>query len=270
MQCFKNAQEINEIAVLDRAFHYGDGCFTTARIVDGQLQLAARHYTRLKHACQQLYLEIKLDYIEQSLQHLSANHKVVNGTVKIIVSRGVGQRGYSLPDTAADLWLFYYPNQFKAAKPNIIKSTVLHQTLGFSMPALVGLKTLNRLDQVILKKELDDRGFIEALVCDVNQNIVEGVSSNCFMLMNGQWITPKLGYNGVHGVLRAEILDRMQHAEINCQVRNVASSEIQHIQALFFCNALNPMQIVSALDDRSLDTETPFTLFHHLQLDQIR
>ncbi|HAA07568.1 MAG TPA: aminodeoxychorismate lyase, partial [Acinetobacter schindleri] len=27
MLCFKNAQQVNQIDLLDRAFHYGDGCF---------------------------------------------------------------------------------------------------------------------------------------------------------------------------------------------------------------------------------------------------
>ena len=32
MLYLKNAQLVKDIDVLDRAFHYGDGCFTTARI----------------------------------------------------------------------------------------------------------------------------------------------------------------------------------------------------------------------------------------------
>ena len=39
MQCFKNTQQIEHIDLLDRAFHYGDGCFTTARIRQGQIEL---------------------------------------------------------------------------------------------------------------------------------------------------------------------------------------------------------------------------------------
>ncbi len=50
----------------------------------------------------------------------------------------------------------------------------------------------------------------EALVTDVQGAVVEGVSSNCFIRTNEGWITPELRYNGVHGVMRAEILKRMQ------------------------------------------------------------
>jgi Branched-chain amino acid aminotransferase/4-amino-4-deoxychorismate lyase len=34
MLYLKNAQPVKDIDVLDRAFHYGDGCFTTAASVE--------------------------------------------------------------------------------------------------------------------------------------------------------------------------------------------------------------------------------------------
>ena len=270
MRCFKNTQQVNNIDVFDRAFHYGDGCFTTARIRHNQIELYQRHLQRLALTNAQLYLHADLTQIQQTLQKLIALEGELNGTVKIVLSRGVGQRGYSLPNTPADVWLFYYPSQLTPFVPKEMKSAVLQQRLGLAMPALVGLKTLNRLDQVMLKKELDDLGLSEALVCDVNDHIVEGVSSNCFMLVNGQWITPELRYNGVHGVMRAEIIERMRQVGIDCEIRCIALDELQEIQSLFFCNALTPMLIVSSLADRTLDTATPHALFHQLQLNQIR
>ncbi|MDI9746204.1 aminotransferase class IV, partial [Acinetobacter nosocomialis] len=86
-------------------------------------------------------------------------------------------------------------------------------------------------------KEADQQGWVEALVTDVQGYIVEGVSSNCFIRLNDRWITPELRYNGVHGVMRAEILARMQHYGIACEVRIIELDEVPQIQSLFFCNA---------------------------------
>lgn len=44
------------------------------------------------------------------------------------------------------------------------------------MPNLVGLKSLNRLEQVLLKHEADQQGWAEALVTDVQGTVVEGVA----------------------------------------------------------------------------------------------
>ena len=70
MQCYKNGQFIDSIPLLDRAFHYGDGCFTTARIFQENFELKELHFARLKLACQSLSLDVDLSQIEKSIEQL--------------------------------------------------------------------------------------------------------------------------------------------------------------------------------------------------------
>ncbi|WP_326518976.1 aminodeoxychorismate lyase [Acinetobacter sp. CAAS 2-6] len=269
MQVFQNAQEIHAVSVLDRAFHYGDGCFTTARIRANQIELRTRHWSRLQQACQQLLLQADLSLIEQSLALLQQQHTALNGTLKIMISRGEGQRGYAFPDHPADVYVFYYPHAVAHFQPESLRSGILQQRIGLTMPALLGVKTLNRLEQVMLKHEAQQQGWPEALVFDVQDRLVEGVSSNCFVWQNNRWITPELRYNGIHGVMRAEILARMQARGIACEQRSVTLDELSQTQSLFFCNALGPMKMVTQLNDRSLHLQPCLELFQILQLDQI-
>ncbi len=269
MLYLKNAQQVSQIDVLDRGFHYGDGCFTTARIRHNRIELYDRHLTRLQNSNQSLSLNANLDLITESLQLLGESEGKLNGTLKIVLSRGVGQRGYSLPDHPADLWLFYYPQDIQDFKFEQIQSGVLQQAVGLTMPSLVGLKTLNRLEQVLLKQEADQRGWPEAIVTDVQGGIVEGVSSNCFILIKNTWITPELRYNGVFGVMRAEILQRMQDQGIVYEQRYIGMDEISHIRSLFFCNALSPMKIVTQFEQRALDGNACIELFNRLRLNQM-
>lgn len=269
MLCYKNAQKIGHIDVLDRAFHYGDGCFTTARIRQNKIELAERHFSRLTQSNERLSLKADLSYIQQTLDSLTDECTELNGTLKIVLSRGLGQRGYSLPDHAADVWVFYYPQELQDFQYQAIQSGVLQQALGVTMPSLVGLKTLNRLEQVMLKQEADEKGWLEALVTDVQGAIVEGVSSNCFIRINNTWISPDLRYNGVAGVMRAEILRRMQYCQIECISRSIELNELAQIQSLFFCNALSPMKLVTQLEQRLLDPEPCIELFNRLRLNQM-
>lgn len=269
MLCYKNAQKNGHIDVLDRAFHYGDGCFTTARIRQNKIELAERHFSRLTQSNERLSLKADLSYIQQTLDSLTDECTELNGTLKIVLSRGLGQRGYSLPDHAADVWVFYYPQELQDFQYQAIQSGVLQQALGLTMPSLVGLKTLNRLEQVMLKQEADEKGWLEALVTDVQGAIVEGVSSNCFIRINNTWISPDLRYNGVTGVMRAEILQRMQYCQIECISRSIELNELAQIQSLFFCNALSPMKLVTQLEQRLLDPEPCIELFNRLRLNQM-
>ena len=270
MQCFKNAEKVLDISLLDRAFHYGDGCFTTGRIRHNEIELAHLHQSRLKLACEKLHLNVSLDFIDQSIEALKKEYDELNGTFKIIISRGEGQRGYSLPEHDAELWFYFYPKAVQNFQYEEIQSGVLAQSIGILMPNLVGIKSLNRLEQVLLKKEADEKNWAEALVTDIHGSVVEGVSSNCFVRINNTWLTPELRYNGVHGIMRTEILKRMQLQGISCEQRRIDQNEIQDIQSLFFCNALSPMKIVAELNAKQLNKQACIDLFNHLQLSQIR
>ncbi|WP_445115463.1 aminodeoxychorismate lyase [Acinetobacter sp. WZC-1] len=269
MICFKNGQQIDCIPVMDRAFHYGDGCFSTARFHQNVFQLETLHLARLKLSAERLFLKVDFEDLQRSLDALQQQFAVLNGTLKIILSRGEGTRGYALPEHAADIYVLYEPGPVVEFQPVLIQSGVLQQAIGLNMPGLVGIKTLNRLEQVLLKKEAQQRQWSEALVTDVQGAVVEGISSNCFIRINDGWVTPELRYNGVHGVMRAEILNRMQQHNVVCIQRFVDFDEIKNIQALFFCNALNPMKIVRQLDERLLDAQTCIELSETLQLNQL-
>ena len=270
MYCYKNAQEIKQIELLDRAFHYGDGCFSTARIREGVIELESLHIARLKLACERLLLSADLAFIQRSIVQLKQTYEHLNGTLKIIISRGEGQRGYSLPAHPADVWVFFYPQASEVLTYSEIDSGVLQHAMGLSMPQMVGVKSLNRLEQVLLKHEAEQHGWLEALVTDVQGSVVEGVSSNCFILLNDRWISPELRYNGVHGVMRAEILARMQQQGMSCELRMIDMEEIPRFQSLFFCNALSPMKIAKSLNNQHLDVQPCIDLFHRLQLNQMQ
>ena len=269
MQCYKNAEKVKQIELLDRAFHYGDGCFTTARICNGVIELESLHIARLHLGCERLLLSADLSYIQQTIELFKQDHVNLNGTMKIVVSRGEGQRGYSLPTQPADVWVFFYPQALEALTYSEIDSGVLQLAMGLNMPQLVGVKSLNRLEQVLLKREAEQQGWLEALVTDVQGSVVEGVSSNCFILINDRWISPELRYNGVHGVMRAEILARMQQQGIACELRMVDMEEISRFQSVFFCNALSPMKIAKSLNRQHLDVQPCIDLFYRLQLNQM-
>lgn len=270
MWCLKNARSIeNTVSLQDRAFQYGDGCFSTVRVVQGKMELYERHIQRLKKSATALQLTVNWQNLAQSLLYLQTEQPQATGTLKILISRGEGQRGYSLPCHAADLYVFFYPQAFHEHTYSYMVSGVLQQSIGLTMPTLVGLKSLNRLEQVMLKQEADQRQWLEALVGDVHGNLVEGVSSNCFIFKNDRWITPELRYNGVHGVMRAEILARMHDHQVVCEQRSIYMQELQDIEALFFCNALHAMKIVTKLDQHPLNPQPCMDLFHTLQLAHI-
>ena len=49
-----NGIEIDQISTFDRGLAYGDGLFTTAKIVNGSVLILEQHIERLRHGCKTL------------------------------------------------------------------------------------------------------------------------------------------------------------------------------------------------------------------------
>lgn len=278
----KNAKMISDhehqhlISIEDRGFLYGDGCFSTAHYGRAEIQLWKRHLARFEKAISALCLNCDMDRIntdkENFLNQISAQYgENVQGTIKILISRGQGQRGYAPPYQAADLYFYFYPQTaFTTEIPTLEKVGLMDQALSTPMQQLRGIKSLNRLEQVILKHQANQQTWQEALCFDQHDDLVEGISSNCFVYLDGQWHTPDLALAGIDGIMRQEILSRMQHFQIAHQIRKIKRSELASVQAIFLCNALHPMQIVRTLIidqvQQTLEHRLCEQLFQQLQL----
>ena len=267
------------ISIEDRGFLYGDGCFTTAQHGRGEIHLWQRHLARFEKAISALCLNCDMDRIntdkENFLNQISAQYgENAHGTIKILISRGQGQRGYAPPDQDADLYFYFYPKTaFSSEIPVLEKVGLMDQALSTPMQQLRGIKSLNRIEQVILKHQANQQDWHEALCFDQHDDLVEGISSNCFVYMNGQWHTPDLALAGIDGVMRQEILSRMQHFQIAHQIRKIKRSELASVQAIFFCNSLHAMQIVQTLIDdngeQQLNRAVCESVFQQLQLSDL-
>ena len=269
MISIKNGRPSHLVDTQDRAFLYGDGFFTTVRITQGEPHLWQRHIDRLIDCAEKLAFDVDIEEVEQQLFSFLAEHPDLSGAIKIIISRGIGERGYMPPEQKSDVHLHVFPRH-SAALPDDIKSSgllvggiknarktpvhsgLMQLTLGHTMPALVGLKTLNRLEQVLLRHELANTPWGEGLVADMQGNLVEGVSSNCFFYINKKWFTPILDQAGIVGIMRAEILDRMLENDIPHSIVNVPKAAIDQIEAMFYCNALTGIVPVKSLANRRL------------------
>ena len=252
---FMNGSPCTGIDPFDRAFLYGDGFFTSILVRDGTPQLWNHHLDRLEQGVRRLALNAELAWVESEVMQKAK--LLINGILKVIISRGVGARGYLAPDQASTIYIQLFPQRgaLTSLEKQPMKSGLLQGHMGQTIPQLAGLKTLNRLEQVILRQELATHDWVEALVCDVQGQIVEGVYSNCFFRVDGQWMTPPISLSGIQGVMRAELIARMEERQFPLRIESLHRDSLFKIEALFFCNALTGVVPVSHLEDRLLDLE---------------
>ena len=292
-----NATEA-KLSLDNRGLAYGDGFFTTMGVIDGQILWLDYHQQRLvSHATA---LQLQLD--SQLLLAMLKIHakQLQQGMLKLIITRAEQEvRGYGYtPNTgggsACEIWLKSSPmaittarslpladGQFIPLQP-AASAICLSSQIACLPPTLAGLKSLNRLDNVLASGELQaikaktladtiKPSIAEGLLRDMSGQWVEGTMSNVFYqlveepvakssnrphsqnnsnsnyLTQGQWYTPSMAQSGVAGVMRQVIIDTLSTSNNPVIIRSLQDEDLPHLSQLFFCNALRGIMPMSSL-----------------------
>ena len=190
----------------NRGLAYGDGFFTTMGVIDGQILWLDYHQQRLvSHATA---LQLQLD--SAALLTILKMHakQLQQGMLKLIVTRAAQEvRGYgyitNTSGSACEVWLKSSPMSIATAQSLSLPdgqliplqptatATCLSSQIACLPPPLAGLKSLNRLDNVLASgelhaikaKALEDNikpSIGEGLLRDMSGHWIEGTMSNVF------------------------------------------------------------------------------------------
>jgi 4-amino-4-deoxychorismate lyase len=247
--CSINGQIQNVLSITDRAFSYGDGVFTTAKISQGKVELLPFHIKRLVDSCQQL--TIPLTHIEQIINEVQdVAQQFSLAVLKIIISAGQGGRGYSrkgITQSNVIISVHDIPQHYATWPKHGITLGDSEFQLGLN-PMLKGLKHLNRLEQVLIRAELDERLEDDLVVCDINGHVIEASSSNIFWLKDDKVFTPKLTDSGVYGLIRQQLLTCLDDIDIV----TMDSSALTEATSIFICNCVMGIVPIKQYHNRAL------------------
>jgi 4-amino-4-deoxychorismate lyase len=206
---------------------------------NSRIELFNAHISRLKLACEMLFIEFnKWSDIERCI--VDSLQSADDCVVKVIITRGVGGRGYSPEGAANPRFIITHhtiPIHYTLWRTDGIKLTISPITLA-CQPLLAGIKHLNRLEQVLVKHALAKTDYDDAIVCDTQKNIIETSAGNLFWYKDNVWYTADHSESGVEGVMRNKVLAVMQEKGLLCQVVRADISDLFCSQELFVCNSL--------------------------------
>ncbi|PHV12563.1 aminodeoxychorismate lyase [Chitinimonas sp. BJB300] len=206
MNTLVNGQAGDYIAVRDRGFAYGDGVFRTLKCDAGRLLAWPRHYAKLAADCVALGIRCPAESILLAdLAQLAPE----NAAVKLTISRGLSARGYACDPNANPTRIVQigvlptYPADLHTVGVHVR----LCDWLLSIQAGLAGVKHLNRLDQVMARREWDDTVIFDGLMSNARAEVVEGVMTNLYLLKDGILYTHPLADCGVAGVMRDLVLE---------------------------------------------------------------
>jgi 4-amino-4-deoxychorismate lyase len=226
------------VSVHDRGFQYGDGLFETMAVKNAAPLLWDRHMQRLKRGA------TRLGIILPDAQLMREEAEFVcrgtdRGVLKIILTRGLSGRGYApinASNTTRIVNLMPWPDYPNTHHSQGIAAQFCHITIT-RQPDLAGIKHLNRLEQVMARRELA-ADSTEGLMLDERGHVIEGTMTNIFIVRQDALFTPDLSYSGVEGVMRSLVLDRVSELPMATSVTELTKADIQEADEIFLTNSL--------------------------------
>lgn len=232
-----NGWPAQSIDTADRGLQYGDGVFRTLRVSGGRALNWRRQYGRLAADCAALGLACP----DETLL-LAEIARVAPGdaTAKVIVTRGGSGRGYAFPeDIRPNRIVVAYPALAPDPLPALEGVRARRCDLVLArQPRLAGVKTLNRLENILARAEWRDPSIREGFLADADGLLVEGTFSNVFLARDGTLSTPDLSRCGVAGAERERVLELAAAHGIDFAVRDIAFGECDGADEIFITNSV--------------------------------
>ena len=245
------------VSAHDRGLHYGDGLFETIACNGTHAQFIDDHLDRMQHGARVLGIafpdrQLFLDDIGSLL-----NSSSVASVIKLILTRGSGKRGYRPQHehvATRICMLGALPEYLDRWQRDGITARMCKTPVSVN-PGLAGLKTLNRLENVLAAGELGT-DIDEGIMMDVDGRVIEGTVSNLFAVIDDSLVTPDLSRCGIAGIVRAQIIDIAKTSAMKIEIRNMGRDELMSASELFVCNSLIGVCAVRQLEQRVFTADT--------------
>ena len=256
--CMINGIAADHLLISDRSIHYGDGLFETILCTDNRLYYWPQHYQRLRTSAARLKIACpdEQTLLQDITELVSSNQAAEHCVIKVVLSRGLGERGYSYAtDISANRIVLL--SVLDAAYSSILSDTMMSGELFICdqqvsiNESLAGMKHLNRLENVMARNEWDDRKavFIDGLMLNADHEVIEGTMSNLFAIRDGHVFTPVLDRSGIRGVMRDAIVELAAKHKLSLSEVRLTVEDLLLMDELFITNSLIGMKRVTKLGD---------------------
>ena len=260
------APEQATVSVYDRGFLYGDGVFEVLRTYGGQPFALDEHLARLHRSAERVHIVLPVDdatfrrEIEATLDAAASGGDSHESYVRVVVTRGTGPLSLD-PHTAT------HPLRVVLVEPlvmppldaylhgvPVVCSSTRRPTDGTTAS---GAKVTNYLASVLALREARSRGAQEVLVLDARGHVVEGATSNVFLMKAGRLMTPPESVGILAGITRAHIIRAAVALGIPVDERELFPDDVYGADEVFVTSSIRELLPVVRVDEHPIGTGAP-------------
>lgn len=104
------------------------------------------------------------------------------------------------------------------------------------------------VNSILATTDAKSKGFDEALLLDMNENVAEAPGANIFIEKNGKLYTPSLG-NILAGITRNTVIELCNVLDIEVIEKTISVAELKKADSAFFCGTATEIIGIHTIDD---------------------
>jgi len=250
------------VSVFDRGFLYGDSVFEVFRTYGGVPFAQREHLERLQRSAGRLMISMPVSVETLSSEVGATLEAAGDGEwyVRVVLTRGTGPLTYD-PSTAIEPLrvIIVAPVSVPPAEhyERGIAVSLLHASRPTDDERASGAKASNYLANLLAVHEAKQKGAQEALVLGHRGQILEGASSNLFIVKNGKVRTPEPQPGILVGITRATVLAAAHARGIEVEEAEVRPEDLYGADEAFITSSIREVMPVVAADGQTIGAGAP-------------
>jgi len=252
-------QSTAKVSVMDHGFLFGDSVYETLRTYNQRLFLFRRHYSRLEHSAEAVFLNLPWDRDRAKTEVERAVRAAANpeSRVRLVVTRGDGGIQAD-PASCNQPNVLIYVNPLSEIPAAVYEEGVriitssLHRSL-----QMAEIKSGNLLRQVLAIREAQTAGAFEAILFTPDGVISDGITSNLYFLRGSELRTPSAKAGIVEGITRQVVLELSRLSGLTVVEGEFSKEEIERSDEIFLTSSTREIVPIVSVDGKPVGEGRP-------------
>lgn len=258
------APDAAKVSVFDRGFLYGDSVFETIRTYSGRPFALDRHLRRLAESAARVFIDlpVSLEQLAQEVDSAVSEAGNAESYVRLTLTRGVGD-SLGLDPALSRLPLrVIIVTPLKSPPPQAYRDgavAISYRTERVTdSSAAAGAKIGNYLTAVLASREMQKAGAAEALIVDGRGRVVEGATSNVFVVeADGTLVTPPEQDGILLGITRETTLEVAAELGVRVRFESLPLLRVRAATEVFVSSSIRELLPIVAIDGEPVASRTP-------------
>jgi D-alanine transaminase len=257
------------VHVEDRGFQFADGVYEVCEVRSGLIVDLTRHLDRLDRSLKELRMVSPMERqpLTVVIREVLRRNRVRNGIFYLQVTRGAARRDHFFPavGTAPTLVI-----TAKSVDPSIAQKKYQAGIKVITLPEnrwdRVDIKSVGLLPNVLAKQQARDAGVHDAIYVDRNGIVMEGASSNVWIVTpDGNLVTRPAEHGLLRGITRTTLLDVASALSLSVEEREFRTEDMLAAREVFFTSATGTCVPIIEVDGKTIANGHPGTVASNIR-----